>query len=127
MNEFITLFGEIRVGLVIAIAIAIYWIYKGAKKVYTDVISMYEERKRHIDILEDMQKYKKQQNLMAEGLMGLMRYRLVRECQKAIEKKEITDERLEIIDDLYIPYKELGGNGVAKKYVKEAQTLPIKK
>lgn len=127
MTEFIKVFGGIHVGYIIVVAAALVWLYKlyrSALKVFTKLA---DEKKKEEEVLDFIESSKAQQTRIVEGMLGLLRYRIIRECQKALNDKAVTDDRLEVIDDLYKPYSELGGNGVTKKYVKDVKRLPITK
>lgn len=127
MTEFIKVFGGIHVGYIIVVAAALVWLYKlyrSALKVFTKLA---DEKKKEEEVLAFIESSKAQQTRIVEGMLGLLRYRIIRECQKALNDKSVTDDRLEVIDDLYKPYSELGGNGVTKKYVKDVKKLPITK
>ena len=59
-------------------------------------------------------------------LVGLGHDRIVELGLKYIERKWITQEEYENLNDyLYKPYKELGGNGSAKRIMQEVDKLPI--
>lgn len=127
MTEFIEVFGGIHIGYIVVVAAALLWVYKlyrSALKVFTKIA---DEKKKEEEVLDYIESSKAQQALIVEGMLGLLRYRIIRECQKALNDKSVTDDRLEVINDLYTPYEQLGGNGVAKKYVKDVKRLPITK
>ena len=49
-------------------------------------------------------------------------------CERYIERGYITQEEYDsLYNYLYIPYKELGGNGTAERMVNEVKKLPIKR
>jgi hypothetical protein len=59
-------------------------------------------------------------------LLGLGNDRIVFLCLKYIHRGFITKDEYESLHDyLYVPYKELGGNGVAATLMQRVSTLPI--
>ena len=59
-------------------------------------------------------------------LMGLAHDRIVELCMKYIERGTITrDEYENLYDYLYLPYKELGGNGSAERVMEVVKQLKI--
>ncbi len=60
-------------------------------------------------------------------LLGLAHDRLVRSGTFYIERGWISpDEYENIYDFIFIPYKELGGNGAAERIVENVKKLPFK-
>lgn len=60
-------------------------------------------------------------------LKGLGHDRICYLAQKYIEQGHITKEEYEDLHDyLFLPYKDLGGNGTAERLMKEVEKLPIK-
>lgn len=127
MTEFIKVFGGIHAGYIIVVAAALLWLYKlyrSALGVFTKIAN---DKKKEEGVLNFIETSKDQQELLIEGMLGLLRYRIIRECQKALEDKSVSDDRLEVINTLYSPYAKLGGNGTTEKYVKDVKRLPITK
>lgn len=61
-------------------------------------------------------------------LIGLAHDRIVDLGMKYIEKKYITQDEYENLNDyLYKPYKKLGGNGSGDRIMQEVNKLPIRK
>jgi hypothetical protein len=58
-----------------------------------------------------------------QALKSLLRDAIFRRCEKALSNGEVSIEELENINGLYQPYKELGGNGTAKKLIEEVNDL----
>ena len=59
-------------------------------------------------------------------LLGLGHDRIIFLSMKYIERGWITqDEYSDLIEYLYNPYREMGGNGTAKRIIEEVQKLPI--
>ena len=60
-------------------------------------------------------------------LLGLAQDRIVHLGKSYIKRGDITKDEYETLHDaLYIPYKEMGGNGVAKRVMDEVEKLNIK-
>ena len=60
-------------------------------------------------------------------LIGLGHDRIIELGLKYIQRGWITEEEYENLNDyLYKPYEELGGNGSAKRIMKEVNKLPIR-
>ena len=58
-------------------------------------------------------------------LVGLAHDRIVYLGEKYIERGSITKEEYEnLVDYLYKPYKELGGNGTAERVIQQINKLP---
>ena len=61
-------------------------------------------------------------------LLGLGHIKIIDICEKYIDRGYITQEEYDsLYNYLYIPYKELGGNGTAERLVQEVKHLPIKR
>lgn len=61
-------------------------------------------------------------------LIGLGHDRIIFLGMSYIDRKWLTEDEYEnLYDYLYIPYKELGGNGSADRVIKEVTKLPIYK
>ena len=61
-------------------------------------------------------------------ILGLGHIKIIDICEKYIERGYITQEEYDsLYNYLYIPYKELGGNGTAERLVQEVKQLPIKR
>lgn len=64
---------------------------------------------------------------LADMVKGLGHDRIIYLGQKYISKGFVTKDEYENLHDyLFLPYKELGGNGTAEKIMKEVSNLPIK-
>lgn len=60
-------------------------------------------------------------------LLGLAQDRIVCLGKTYIKRGDITNDEFETLHDaLYLPYKEMGGNGVAARVMEEVKKLPIK-
>lgn len=72
-------------------------------------------------------KDKQKNDPLADMVRGLGHDRIIYLGQKYIQKGFVTRDEYENLHDyLFIPYKELGGNGTAEKVMKEVSNLPIK-
>lgn len=77
----------------------------------------------------DNRKQKNDENIehIKECLVGLGHDRIIYLGQKYIDRGSITRVEYENIHEyLYVPYRSLGGNGVAEKILHEVDKLPIK-
>lgn len=61
-----------------------------------------------------------------QALKSLLRDAIFRRCEKALSNGEVSIGELENINGLYKPYKELGGNGTAKKLIEDVNDLEVK-
>ena len=67
-------------------------------------------------------------NAEVKMILGLGHIKIIDICEKYIERGYITQEEYDsLYNYLYIPYKELGGNGTAERLVQEVKQLPIKR
>ncbi len=62
-------------------------------------------------------------DISKHAMKSLLRDAIYRRCEKALADGEVTINELENINGLYKPYKELGGNGTAKKLIEEVNDL----
>lgn len=61
-----------------------------------------------------------------EMLLGIGHMELVFYGMQYIERGWITKDEYETLQDLYKPYKKLGGNGSGTKIMNEIEKLPLK-
>ena len=67
-------------------------------------------------------------NAEVKMILGLGHIKIIDICEKYIERGYITQEEYDsLYNYLYLPYKELGGNGTAERMVNEVKKLPIRK
>ena len=60
-------------------------------------------------------------------LLGLAHDRLINLCAKYIHRGYITHEEYDdLVNYLYKPYKDRGGNGTVDKFMKQVDTLEVK-
>jgi hypothetical protein len=72
---------------------------------------------------------RRDKKVSTEGKMlrGLAHDRILALGEEYIKRGSVdTDEYENLHDYLYIPYKELGGNGTAEKIMEDVRKLPIK-
>ena len=74
-----------------------------------------------------MKKISKQMEYNNNGTLSILRYRIRRECQKALFQNYITIEVLEDLTKMYKAYKDLGGNGSIEQMYKTAIKLQLRK
>lgn len=69
----------------------------------------------------------KRSELQSKMLKGLGHDRIIYLGNEYIKRGYITKDEYENLHDyLYVPYKELGGNGTAEKIMREVDKLPIR-
>ena len=74
-----------------------------------------------------IQRKAEKKDLKTEMLVGLAHDRILFLGMKYVERQWITkDEYENLYEYLYRPYEKLGGNGSAKRIMKEVDKLPIK-
>ena len=67
-------------------------------------------------------------NAETKMLLGLGHIKIIEICERYIERGYIRqDEYDSLYNYLYLPYKELGGNGTAERMINEVKKLPIRK
>ncbi len=65
-------------------------------------------------------------DLVRKVLIGMGHDRIIYLGMLFIERGEITQDEYENLHDyLYLPYKELGGNGAAERVINDVKKLPI--
>lgn len=73
-----------------------------------------------------LQKRYEKKDIRSRMLLGLAHDRIIYLGVKYIEKGEISHDDYENLHDyLYVPYKEMGGNGSAERIMKEVDKLRI--
>lgn len=97
--------------LIISIVVAVL----GSSGVWTFITTLYLKRQEKKSLTNKM-------------LLGLAHDRLMWLCMKYIERGYITNEEYEnLYNYLYLPYIEMGGNGVVQRLMEEVKKLPIRK
>lgn len=76
------------------------------------VLSRTEHKETHKDAL-------------TEGVLGLLHCRLYELARRTIKRNGITDEELDELENLYVPYARLGGNGTGHRLYDRAKNLPL--
>ena len=67
-------------------------------------------------------------NAEAKMILGLGHVKIIETCEKYLDRGYIRqDEYDSLYNYLYLPYKELGGNGTAERMINEIKKLPIRK
>ena len=73
------------------------------------------------------QEYDNKMDKISTCLVGLGHDRIIHLGQEYIERGSLSKSEYENLHDyLYVPYKNLGGNGVAEKIMNEVNKLPIR-
>lgn len=60
------------------------------------------------------------------GLRALLREKIIEICDRCIDRGYVHIHNLESIDDLYVQYHELGGNGMVTKLVEDTKKLQLR-
>ena len=69
----------------------------------------------------------KENKALKDGMKGILHNDIIYRCKKFLIIGYVTLDDLEELEYLFKPYKELGGNGTAKKMMDRVYNLPIKK
>jgi len=73
-----------------------------------------------------LSKHTDKKSASTKMLLGIGHDRIIHLCIKYLERGWITHDELENLHDyLYVPYKELGGNGTAERLMKRVDSLKI--
>lgn len=68
----------------------------------------------------------KKQNALVKLMLGLGHEKIIELGLKYIERGSVTkDEYEDLVEYLYTPYKDLGGNGTVEKIMESVKKLPI--
>ena len=77
--------------------------------------------------LDDKKEERDEQSAIERGVLGLLHRDLIKDCQDALVKDHISAEEYEdMLRYLYYPYKDMGGDGLVEKYVKEVGDLLLR-
>lgn len=57
---------------------------------------------------------------------ALLHHEIFQTAKDALKKGYISEYELENLEELYVPYKRIGGNGTAEKLYNDCKNLPIK-
>ena len=67
-------------------------------------------------------------NAEVKMLLGLGHIKIIEICERYIERGYIRQNEYDsLYNYLYLPYKELGGNGTAERLLNEVKKLPIRR
>lgn len=78
-------------------------------------------------ILYMVQKRDEKKDSLTKLILGLAYREITELCLKYINRGSITkDEYEDLLKYLFLPYKDLGGDGTAERLVDAVKTLPIK-
>lgn len=73
-----------------------------------------------------MQKNDNKKDNSTKLLLGLAHQEIIRTALRYIDRGSISkDEYQDLMKYLYEPYKALGGNGTAEKFIEKIEELPI--
>lgn len=57
---------------------------------------------------------------------ALLHHEIFQTAKEALKNGSITEYELENLEELYLPYKKIGGNGTAEKLYSDCLKLPVK-
>lgn len=73
---------------------------------------------------EDAQRQQDTNDAMVEGVKSLLHNSLYQGLEKAYFRKVVGYDEFDNLSHLFIPYKELGGNGTAARRFEQVDALP---
>lgn len=76
-------------------------------------------------ILVDHESWKVKQHAMMMGIQSILYYRICAEGDRILQRGYITKQEVRDLEYFYTSYKNLDGNGVAKKIYTECINLPM--
>lgn len=62
---------------------------------------------------------------LTQGVLSLLHNRIYELAREAIKRGGITEDELDELENLYRPYKALGGNGTGCQLYERAKKLPL--
>lgn len=71
--------------------------------------------------------YKKLMTATKNGVQALLKVKIIERYNEYSKLENVTIYDKETIDQLYREYKNLGGNGVIEKLIKEIEDIPLNK
>ncbi len=96
----------------------LFWIFT---TIFTFVINL---------IFNNYDKYKKNEKKeskhLKSGVLSLLKSEIVKTYEKCIGKGFCTIYEIELINEIYQNYSQLGGNGCCSKIIDDLKKLPIK-
>lgn len=72
-----------------------------------------------------IQKRTEKKDVKTRLLVGLAHERIISLCMKYIDKGWVSEDEYEDLMDLYVPYKDGGGNGSAERAINEVKKLKL--
>ena len=121
-------------GIIIALIAGIFG--SGGTGLITFLIQRKDSKKDHLKKMEEkfrgqeenIDKILKAMSLQDKVLRGLAHDRIITLGEQYLARGVITKDEYENLHDyLFVPYKNLGGNGTAEKMMEEVEKLPMKK
>ncbi|WP_124058486.1 hypothetical protein [Vaginisenegalia massiliensis] len=117
-SELSTLFiNHMMEAIVASFFIGIGWIFNKGVKAYREHLEFKEAR---------MSEESTEQDLIKQGVLSLLRFRINRICKIVKENGEMTLDEKQDLDDMMKAYANLGGNGRTKMLYEEIIKLKIK-
>lgn len=78
------------------------------------------------EVNEKLNNIEQKQELIKQGTLAILHYRIYEDANKYISQGYITTEQIDDLEHLFKPYKALGGNGTAESLYKKCLDLPLK-
>lgn len=78
------------------------------------------------EVNEKLNNIEQKQELIKQGTLAILHYRIYEDANKYIAQGYITTEQIDDLEHLFKPYKALGGNGTAESLYKKCLDLPLK-
>lgn len=126
-SEAIELLQDISIWKILVIVTSILLVVKTLKPLFAFANGTRKQYEMLQKQCEEMKKISKQMEHNNNGTLSILRYRIRRECQKALFQNYITIEVLEDLTKMCKAYKDLGGNGSIERMYKTAIKLQIRK
>lgn len=76
-------------------------------------------------VMSRAEKKDSEKDALTQGVLSLLHNRLYELAREAIRRNGITEDELDELENLYRPYKQLGGNGTGCQLYERAKKLPL--
>lgn len=119
MDYVLKIFGGYTVADLIVVCAAIGAIVYGIKKAVVWTLGLADMVRSIYDMLRTIEANQ-------EGTLALLRFRIRKECNRYLERGEVSAHELDELKDMYHAYHIMGGNGTTKRLYMEVQQLKLK-
>lgn len=96
-----------------------YWIEFGFGLLTTSLFALIKWIKIKIDVI------KKENSAQSDGMRSLLKDRILQSYFTLSQTEEVTEPMLEVINDMYSSYHDLGGNGTITKIVDDINSYKV--